>query len=197
MAPRNFTPTLPSKANKTRLLACSRDTMWRRVPNSSQEKRINKTDTAIEPTPGKHNNSKMTESLMNSDDVRYFAKVLSEGNLLSSDEIQDVVGQVKRSVKERKSFFPPIPPALVPGSIEVAFDGTNNRILASHQPSIDVAPTDGLVATVPQPVPKKKRSVRGTSRSPPRGPTPKRVRSKGSFWKKNKAASRSVATAAF
>lgn len=132
---------------------------------------------------------------MNSEDVRYFAKRLSEGALLSSHEIQEVVEQVAWTVKEGASFFPPIPPPLALGSIEVAFDGKENRILASRQASADGAPKDeDLLATVPQPVSKQKK--RSILHSPPRGPPLKRIRSKP-FWKKNKETNRTVATASF
>jgi hypothetical protein len=134
---------------------------------------------------------KMTDSLVNSDDVVYFAKRLSEsGTMFSQDEIHDVVGQVAEPIK---SFFLPIPPPLALGSIEVDYDGQNNRILACHQSSPDAAPQDAdVVATVPQPVPlKKKRPILRTSTTPPRAASPKRVRNKG-FWRKNRATSTSV-----
>lgn len=133
----------------------------------------------------------MTESLVNSDDVLYFAKRLSE--VVSQHEINEVVGQVKGqvalTVKDAGSFFLPTPPPLALGAIEVDYDGQNNRILACHESSPDATPEDAdVVATVPQPV--KKRSAHLTSTTPPH---PKRVRSKG-FWKKNRATSTSIAT---
>lgn len=133
----------------------------------------------------------MTESFVTSDDLQFFAKQLSQGNLFSSVELQDYAGQVAWSVKDAsqgKSFFPPIPKPQPLDTIEVDFDGENNKVvLVTRQPSQDENPVDeNVVVVIPQtlPAPPQRAILR---KSPPSSPVASPKRSK-KFWRKSKTA---------
>jgi len=130
----------------------------------------------------------MTESespFVTSNDLEYFVKQISQGNLFSAVELQDIAGQVVWSVKENKSVFPPVPTPLAEGTIEVDYDGENNKVLLASQ-SQDETPADNdVVVIIPQTPPPESPKRKSILRSPSSS-TPKRSRV---FWKKNNKSS--------
>jgi len=131
----------------------------------------------------------MAESFVTPGDIKYFAKQLSKGNLVSPGDLQDYAGKIAGSVKDATkgiTIFPPKPPTpFALGTIEVQFDGVHNKVLAPHQPSLEeeTKENDDVVVIVPQPRPKKPVSILHSSPQSSATASPKRSKV---FWKKNK-----------
>ena len=151
------------------------------------EAKMAKSKTAESALVNSDDMTKMAESLVNPDDIEYFAKkVVNRDDIenfakhiaVLTEELQEYADQMALGVKDAaKPFFAPAPPPTVPGTIEVDYDGENNKVIACHSFSDDEASVDdALVVIVPQPP--KKPSLPTSSAA-----SPKRARG---FWRKKK-----------